>query len=212
MIGRRDRVVRHRALLAFCARPQHGSRTRSWICSTTVSAVQRAKARRALVKLSSTFADCAYASVVLLGELLEVPLDAAGGAGRQRPAPSAAGVSPGARRRADGVPADAQQPRDRRLGHLLRQPHHDIFEDARVMSSGPGPRHGLQPHPTHRAPQPAQLALADRLQGRPPKHPAFFIRRDRSRSGQPNQKDRGRSHIATGPCRRLVRRSSDACC
>jgi len=32
--------------------------------------------------------------------------------------------------RADGVPGDAHQPGDRRLGHLLGQERHDVFEVA----------------------------------------------------------------------------------
>jgi hypothetical protein len=53
----------------------------------------------------------------------------------------------------DGVPADPQQPRDRCLGHLLRQPRHDVFEVARVVSFGRGPRHRLQAHAAGRAAQ-----------------------------------------------------------
>jgi hypothetical protein len=62
---------------------------------------------------------------------------------------------------ADRAPTDAQQPRDRRLGHLLRQPRDDVFEVARVRRSGPRPRHRLQAHAAIAATQPAQLALDD---------------------------------------------------
>lgn len=48
---------------------------RSSICSTTRVGLQDAKARRALVKLKLDVADIANASVVLLGELLEILLD-----------------------------------------------------------------------------------------------------------------------------------------
>src|SRR4051794_37609201 len=61
--------------------------------------------------------------------------------------------------RADRVPPDPQQPGDRREGHLLRQPGHDIFEVARVRGAGPSPGHGLEADPARRAAQPAQLAL-----------------------------------------------------
>ena len=59
----------------------------------------------------------------------------------------------------DGVPADPQQPGDRRLGHLLRQPRHHVLEVAGVMRAGPSPRHRLQMHAAVRAAQPPQLAL-----------------------------------------------------
>jgi hypothetical protein len=49
--------------------------------------------------------------------------------------------------RADRVPADPEQPRDRRERHLLRQPGHDVLEVARVRRARPGPRHGLEPDP-----------------------------------------------------------------
>ena len=59
----------------------------------------------------------------------------------------------------DRVPADPQQPGDRRLGHLLRQPRDDVFEVARVVRAGPRPRDRLELHAAVRAAQPAQLAL-----------------------------------------------------
>src|SRR5918997_206698 len=59
----------------------------------------------------------------------------------------------------DGVPADPQQPGDRGLGHLLRQPRHDVLKVAGMRAAGPGPRHGLGAHPASRATQPAQLTL-----------------------------------------------------
>src|SRR4051794_13615698 len=61
--------------------------------------------------------------------------------------------------RADGVPADPQQPGDRRERHLLGQPRHDVFEVARVRRARPRPRDRLQPHAAGRASEPAQLAL-----------------------------------------------------
>ena len=57
------------------------------------------------------------------------------------------------------MPADPQQPGDRRERHLLRQPGHDVLEIARVRRPRPGPRHRLGPNPAIRAAQPAQLAL-----------------------------------------------------
>jgi hypothetical protein len=59
----------------------------------------------------------------------------------------------------DGVPADPQQAGDRRLGHLLRQPRHDILQVARVLGARPRPRHRLQVHAAVAAAQPPQLAL-----------------------------------------------------
>jgi hypothetical protein len=59
----------------------------------------------------------------------------------------------------DRAPADAQQPRDRRLGHLLRQPRDDVLEVARVMRPRPRPRHRLQPDTAVAATQQPQLAL-----------------------------------------------------
>src|SRR3954471_8185437 len=61
--------------------------------------------------------------------------------------------------RADRVPANSEQARDRREGHLLRQPRHDVFEVARVRRAWPGPRDGLQPHTARAAAQPPQLTL-----------------------------------------------------
>src|SRR4051794_8117906 len=63
--------------------------------------------------------------------------------------------------RADGPPPDPEQPRDRREGHLLRQPRDGVFEVARVRRPGPSPRHRLQADPATAAAQPAQLALDD---------------------------------------------------
>ena len=61
---------------------------------------------------------------------------------------------------ADGVPPDPQQPGDRRLGHLLRQPRHDVFEVAGVMGTRPGPRHRFGAHDAAvRAPEQPQLAF-----------------------------------------------------
>src|SRR5215207_7257199 len=40
----------------------------------------------------------------------------------------------------DGVPADPEQPGDRRLGHLLGQPRDDVFEVAGVARPRPRPR------------------------------------------------------------------------
>jgi len=59
----------------------------------------------------------------------------------------------------DGRPADAQQPGDLCLGHLLRQPRDRVFEVAGVMGARPRPRDGLEVDPARRAAQPAQLAL-----------------------------------------------------
>src|SRR5439155_5470859 len=58
------------------------------------------------------------------------------------------------------------QPRDRRLGHLLRQERDQIFEVARVAGAGSRPWHRLQPRPTARdTPQATQLALDDAAAG-----------------------------------------------
>src|SRR5215211_5815324 len=60
----------------------------------------------------------------------------------------------------DRVPGDAQQPGDRRLGHLLGQPAGDVLEVARGWRASSRPRHRLEPDdPAVRAAQPAQLAL-----------------------------------------------------
>jgi hypothetical protein len=74
-IGRRDAGFRHPALLAFCA--EAAARVTDEIVDLFDDGVgiQHAKARRALVKLKLDVADSANASVVLLGELLEILLD-----------------------------------------------------------------------------------------------------------------------------------------
>ena len=74
-IGRRDPVFRHPALLAFCA--EAAARLTDEIVDVFDDGVgiQHAKARHALVKLKLDVADSANASVVLLGELLEILLD-----------------------------------------------------------------------------------------------------------------------------------------
>jgi len=74
-IGRRDPVFRHPALLAFCT--EAAARLTDEIVDLFNDGVgiQHAKARRALVKLKLDVADSANASVVLLGELLEILLD-----------------------------------------------------------------------------------------------------------------------------------------
>ena len=59
----------------------------------------------------------------------------------------------------DRVPADPQQPGDRRERHLLRQPRDDVLEVARVVRARPRPRHRLQPHAAVTAAQQPQLAL-----------------------------------------------------
>jgi hypothetical protein len=61
--------------------------------------------------------------------------------------------------RADRVPVDPQQPRDRRERHLLRQPRNDVFEVARVRRPGPGSRHRLESEAAVAAAQLPQLAL-----------------------------------------------------
>jgi len=61
--------------------------------------------------------------------------------------------------RPDGVPADSQQDRDRRLGHLLGTEGDQVLEVARVARPRPGPRHGLDAHPAVRAANAAQLVL-----------------------------------------------------
>lgn len=74
-IGRRDPVFRHPALLAFCA--EAAARITDEIVDLFDDGIglQHAKARGALVKLKLAVADSANASVVLLGELLEILLD-----------------------------------------------------------------------------------------------------------------------------------------
>ncbi|MDQ6730099.1 MAG: hypothetical protein M3022_07335, partial [Actinomycetota bacterium] len=59
----------------------------------------------------------------------------------------------------DGVPADPQQPGDRRLGHLLRQPRNHVFEVAGVLRRVPRPRDRLEMHATIRAAKAPQLTL-----------------------------------------------------
>jgi hypothetical protein len=59
----------------------------------------------------------------------------------------------------DRVPRDPQQARDRRLGHLLRQPRHHILEVPRVARPRPRPRHRLKLGAARATPQPPQLAL-----------------------------------------------------
>ena len=63
--------------------------------------------------------------------------------------------------RPDRVPADPQQPSDRRERHLLGQPRDHVFEVARVVRARARPRDRLQPHAAVAAAQPAQLALDD---------------------------------------------------
>ncbi len=74
-IGRRDAVFRHPALLSFCA--EAAARITDEIVDLFDDGIgiQHAKARGALVKLKLAVADSANASVVLLGELLEILLD-----------------------------------------------------------------------------------------------------------------------------------------
>lgn len=74
-IGRRERTFRHPAMLAFCV--EAAARVTDELVDLFDEGVgiQHAKARRALVKLKLDVADSANASVVLLGELLEVLLD-----------------------------------------------------------------------------------------------------------------------------------------
>lgn len=54
---------------------------------------------------------------------------------------------------------DPRQPGDRRERHLLGQPRDDVFEVTGVMSTRPGPRHGLGAHTAVRASEQPQLAL-----------------------------------------------------
>jgi TnpA family transposase len=74
-VGRRDRAFRHPALLAFCAEAAACVTDEIVDLFDDGVATQHAKARRALAKLKLDVADSANASVVLLGELLEVLLD-----------------------------------------------------------------------------------------------------------------------------------------
>jgi hypothetical protein len=74
-ISRRNAAFRHPAMLAFCA--EAAARVTDELVDLFDDGVgiQHAKARRALVKLKLDVADSANASVVLLGELLDVLLD-----------------------------------------------------------------------------------------------------------------------------------------
>src|SRR5215207_5912971 len=65
----------------------------------------------------------------------------------------------------DGVPADPEQPGDRRLGHLLGQPRDDVIEAAGVARARPRPRDRLELRPAGATPQPPQLALDDAAVG-----------------------------------------------
>jgi len=74
-ISRRDPAFRHQALLAFCA--EAAARVTDEIVDLFDDgiAIQHAKAKRALIAQKLNVATSANASVVLLGELLEVLLD-----------------------------------------------------------------------------------------------------------------------------------------
>jgi len=74
-IGRRDESFRHPALLAFCA--EASARVTDELVDLLDDGIanQHASARRALVREKLEVSDRANASVVLLGELLEVLLD-----------------------------------------------------------------------------------------------------------------------------------------
>src|SRR5215216_1540385 len=61
--------------------------------------------------------------------------------------------------RADRVPPDPEQPRDRRERHLLGQPRDQILKVARVCGADPRPWDGLQAHAAVRASESSQLAL-----------------------------------------------------
>ena len=75
----------------------------------------------------------------------------------------------------DGVPRDPQQPGDRRLGHLLRQPRDDVLEVARVRGARPRPWHRLQAHgATVAAAQPPQFGLNDAAAGAEVEMPPAF--------------------------------------
>lgn len=76
-ISRRDPAFRHPALLAFCA--EAAARVTDEIVDLFDDgvAIQHAKAKRALVQQKLNVATSANASVVLLGELLEILLDPA---------------------------------------------------------------------------------------------------------------------------------------
>ncbi len=74
-ISRRDPAFRHPALLAFCAEAVARVTDEITDLFDDGVAAQHAKARRALVARKLSVADSANASVILLGELLEVLLD-----------------------------------------------------------------------------------------------------------------------------------------
>lgn len=74
-ISRRDPAFRHPALLAFCAEAVARVTDEITDLFDDGVAAQHQKARRALVARKLSVADSANASVVLLGELLEVLLD-----------------------------------------------------------------------------------------------------------------------------------------
>ena len=59
----------------------------------------------------------------------------------------------------DRVPADPQQPGDRRLRHLLREPRNGVLEVAGVAGARPRPRDRLELCAAVQTPHPAQLAL-----------------------------------------------------
>src|SRR5215217_7394426 len=59
----------------------------------------------------------------------------------------------------DGVPADPQQPADRRARHLLRQPRDHVLEVARVCGPRPRPWDRLHANTAIAAAQQPQLAL-----------------------------------------------------
>src|SRR5215216_358951 len=61
--------------------------------------------------------------------------------------------------RADGAPADPQQPADRRERHLLGQPRDGVLEVARVVGARSCPRHRLHPDAAVAAAQQPQLAF-----------------------------------------------------
>jgi hypothetical protein len=61
----------------------------------------------------------------------------------------------------DRVPGDTQQPGNRGLRHLLREPRCDVFEVARVARSRPRPRNRLELRTAVRTPNAAQLTLDD---------------------------------------------------
>jgi hypothetical protein len=59
----------------------------------------------------------------------------------------------------DRVPTDPQQPGDRRLGHLLRQPGDHVPEVTGVARAGPRPRDRFELSAAVRTPHAAKLAL-----------------------------------------------------